>query len=51
MSWASWGMAAVLAVMFSYVAVRAASFAYFRTRLEYVRSLLRELGKDDRNHG
>ena len=36
-------MSAFLLVGFIYVAVRAASFAHFRTKLEYLRSVLKEL--------
>lgn len=45
----SWLAGAILVIMFAYVFVRSVSFAYFRTRLEYLRSALRELRKDD--HG
>lgn len=45
-----WLLMAVLAIAFAYVLVRAASFAFFRTRLEHFRSVLRELRKDDNNN-
>lgn len=41
----------VLLILFAYVTTRAVSFAYFRTKLEHLRSVLRELRKDDINHG
>lgn len=47
----SWLAAGILCIMFAYVLVRTASFAYFRTRLEYLRSVLRELRKDNNTHG
>jgi hypothetical protein len=36
-------LAALFLVLLSYVISRAASFAHFRTRLEYLRSVLKEL--------
>lgn len=39
----------VLALMFAYVLTRIVSFAYFRTKFEHLRAVLRELRKED--HG
>ena len=44
-------MSAALLIGFIYVAVRAASFAHFRTKLEYLRSVLKELRRGSNNHG
>lgn len=41
-----WGL---LALVLVYVLVRAASFAHFRTKLEYFRQMLKELEKGDSN--
>ena len=38
-----------LLVFFAYVIVRTASFAYFRTKLEYLRSVLKELHGGERD--
>lgn len=42
---------AVLAVPFAYVLARAASYAYFRTKMEHFKGVQRELRKDEKNHG
>lgn len=42
---------AIVLVAFAYVLVRVASHAYFRTKLEHLRSVLRELRKGDNNDG
>jgi hypothetical protein len=39
LAWLAWGAFIVVVV---YLAVRAGSFAYFRTKLEYLRSVLKE---------
>lgn len=45
-----WAAGALLLFIFAYVVVRIASFAYFRTKLEFLRSALTELRKEkDRN--
>lgn len=41
----------VLLLVFAYVLVRVASFAYFRTKFEHLRAVLRELRKDDTDNG
>ncbi len=38
-------IAGVLFILFAYTVVRAGSFAYFRTKLEYLRSVLKEINK------
>lgn len=40
---------AILLVILAYVLVRVASYAFFRTRLEYMRSVLRELNGGHKN--
>lgn len=38
-------VAGIAIIIFAYVVVRAGSFAYFRTKLEYLRSVLKEINK------
>lgn len=47
----SWLVGGVLLIIFAYVFVRAASHAFFRTKLEYLRSALREMKKERDHHG
>ena len=42
--WVVWFLLGVLAV---YVIVRVGSFAFFRTKLEHFRSMLREIKRED----
>ena len=44
-----WIVWALLALVVVYVLVRAASFAHFRTKLEYFRQMIKELDKGDPN--
>lgn len=44
-------VAGFLLIIFGYGVVRAGSFAYFRTKLEYLRSALRELRKENHHNG
>ena len=41
----SWLAGAMLLVILAYAVSRAASFAHFRTKLEYLRSVLREINR------
>ena len=41
----SWLAGAVLLVIFAYVISRVVSFAHFRTKLEYLRNVLKELNR------
>ena len=41
----SWLAGAALLVILAYAVSRAASFAHFRTKLEYLRSVLREINR------
>ena len=41
----SWLAGAVLLVILAYAVTRAASFAHFRTKLEYLRNVLREINR------
>jgi hypothetical protein len=43
----SWVAAGLLALLFAYALVRGVSFAYFRTRLEYLREAMKETKKGD----
>lgn len=43
--------AALVLVLLVYVLVRAASFAHFRTKLEYLRAARREDTKGDKKNG
>jgi hypothetical protein len=47
----SWLAGAVLLVILAYAVTRAASFAHFRTKLEYLRSVLREINRGGGPHG
>lgn len=40
---------APILIAVAYLIVRAASLAHFRTKLEYLRSMLKELGKGEHN--
>lgn len=51
MSTVSWVALAILVLMFGYILVRAMSVAYFKTRLEYLRSALKELRKEENRNG
>lgn len=43
---------ALCVIVVAYLVVRAASFAYFRTKLEYLRSVFKEIrGHNGSNHG
>lgn len=42
-----WFVAALIFVVAVYMAVRSASAAYFRTKLEYLRASLKEMTKGD----
>lgn len=44
-----WLAAGMLVLVFTYVAVRLGSFAYFRTKLEYLRAAMKEMRKGDQN--
>lgn len=49
--WLSWLAGAILLVVFVWVLIRTASVAYFRTKLEFLRSALRELRKENGKNG
>lgn len=40
---------APIVVAIAYAVVRAASFAHFRTKLEYLRTMMKEVGGDQQN--
>ena len=42
-----WLAGGVLAIIFVYVCVRVGSFAYFRTKLEYLKAGLKEMRKEE----
>lgn len=51
-----WGVVWIVAafpvlIVMAYVIVRVAAFAHFRTKLEYLRSALKELGKGEHSDG
>lgn len=48
---AFWFVAGLMLVAVVYAAVRGASVAYFRTKLEYLRTSLKEKSKGDNSHG
>jgi hypothetical protein len=37
----------ILLVVFAYLIVRAGSFAYFRTKMEYLRQMLKEMRREE----
>ena len=43
-------LAAIFLVLVAYAVSRAVSFAHFRTRLEYLRSVLKELNGGNNTH-
>jgi hypothetical protein len=45
----SWIAGAILVIIFVYLLVRTASFAYFRTKLDFLRSARKEELRKDRN--
>ena len=44
-----WVSAGLLTLLFAYALVRSVSFAYFRTKLEYLRKALKEMRKGEGN--
>lgn len=49
MEFISYLAGAILIILFVYVLVRTASFAYFKTRLEHFRVMLKELNNGGNN--
>lgn len=47
----SYAVGAILSIIFFYVLTRAVSFAYFRTKLEYLRKSLKELNGGNNHNG
>jgi len=44
----NWVIGGILIIIFAYALVRSASFAYFRTKLSYLREAMKEMAKGEK---
>ena len=44
-----WAVIGIVTIIFAYALVRSMSFAYFRTKLAYLRAAMKEMTKGDGN--
>ena len=51
LGWFQYSLLVLALIVFAYLLVRAASFAYFRTKIEYLRQMMKELKGEENGKG